>query len=127
LEEESDIGSGLAFPSSGTSHLSEDSNFYLAEIGASYSVPVDKMARHLLLGNFTRGVRYQTIKVNNRATPLRPDDEAFFPFIDINVGYQYLLSDSLSVHARYRAFVMDEIIRNLSVLHGPEIGFTVKF
>lgn len=127
LEEESDVGSGLVFPSSGTSHLSEESNFYLAEVGASYSVPMDREARHLLFGNFTSGLGYETVEVKNRATPLRPDDEAFFPFVDINVGYQFILSDSLNVHARYRAFVLDEIFRDLSILHGPEVGLTVKF
>jgi hypothetical protein len=127
LEEESDVGSGLVFPSSGTSHLSEESSFYLAEVGASYSVPMDRAANHLLFGNFTGGVGYETVEVTNRTTPLRPDDEAFFPFVDINVGYQYILSDSLNIHARYRAFVLEEIFRDLSILHGPEVGLTVKF
>jgi hypothetical protein len=37
------------------------------------------------------------------------------------------LSDSLNIHARYRAFVLEEIFRDLSILHGPEVGLTVKF
>ena len=128
FEEESDIGSGLVFPASGTSHLSEETNFYFAELGVSFSTPIDQRGRHVLFGNFTGGVGYESQEVTNRGTSSRPDKDGFVPFIDVNLGYQYVFTDSANFHVRYRTFVMHEVVREeFMALHGPEIGITIRF
>jgi hypothetical protein len=128
FEEESDVGSGLVFPASGTSHLSEETNFYLGELGVSFSTPIDQEGRHILFGNFTGGFGYEAQEVTNRGTPESPDSEGFIPFIDVNFGYQYVFTKNASFHARYRSFVLHEVVRDeFLALHGPEIGVTVRF
>ncbi len=128
FEEESDIGSGLVFPASGTSHLSEETNFYFGEIGASFSTPIDQRGRHVLFGNFTSGIGYESQEVTNRGTSSRPDKEGFIPFIDVNLGYQYVFSENANFHARYRTFAMHEVVREeFMALHGPEVGITIRF
>ena len=57
--EESDIGSSLTFPASASDHLSEETTFYLAEVGASFSTPIDREGRHAFFGNFTDGLGYE--------------------------------------------------------------------
>ena len=50
------------------------------------------------------------------------------PFIDVNFGYQYVFTENASFHARYRSFVLHEVVREeVMVLHGPKIGITIKF
>jgi hypothetical protein len=128
FEEESDIGSGLVYPASGISHLSEETNFYLAEIGASFSTPIDQRGRHVLFGNFTGGIGYESQEVTNRGSSDRPDKEGFIPFIDVNLGYQYVFSENANFHARYRTFAMHEVVREeFMALHGPEVGITIRF
>ena len=114
FEEESDVGSGLAFPASGTSHLSEVANFYMRELGVSYSTPIDQEGRHLLFGNFTGGIGYQAQEVTNRGTSESPDNEGFFPFIDVNFGYQYVFAKDASAHVRYRSFVLRAVAGSAS-------------
>ena len=126
--EESDIGSGLTFPASATSHLSEETTFYLAEMGASFSTPIDRAGRHAFFGNFTGGLGYEAQEVTNRGSTDRPDKAGVIPFIDVNFGYQYVFAENASFHARYRSFVLHEVVREeVMVLHGPEIGITINF
>lgn len=126
--EESDIGSGLTFPASATSHLSEETTFYLAEMGASFSTPIDPAGRHAFFGNFTGGLGYEAQEVTNRGSTDRPDKAGVIPFIDVNFSYQYVFAENASFHARYRSFVLHEVVREeVMVLHGPEIDITINF
>lgn len=128
LEENSTVGSGLTYPASTTNRLSERNNFYLAEGGMSFTTPIDAIGRHLLFGNFTGGVGYQDHKVTNRQSPNSPDRSGIVPFMDVNIGYEYVLAPRASFHMRYRSFILHEKYRDeIVVLHGPEIGITFRF
>jgi len=128
FEEDSRVDPGFVFPASGTDRLEEETNFYLGEIGVSFSTPLDLSAKHLLFGNFTTGFGYESQVVENRGTSASPDNDGFFPFIDANIGYQYVLTESLSFHVRYRTFVLREVVRDQIVaLHGPEVGIGFLF
>lgn len=128
FEEDSSAGSGFTYPASGTNQLEEETNFYLGEVGISFTAPLDHMAKHLFFGNITTGVGYESQVVENRALSASPDNSGFFPFVDANIGYQYVISENLSFHVRYRTFVLREVVREQVVaLHGPEVGIGVLF
>jgi len=97
-------------------------------VGASFSTPIDREGRHAFFGNFTGGLGYEAQEVTNRGSTERPDKAGVIPFIDVNFGYQYVFTENASFHARYRSFVLHEVVREeVMVLHGPEIGITIKF
>ena len=128
LAEDSEIEPGFTFSASNSNRLEEETNFYLAEFGLSFSTPFRDSKNHSLFANLTTGLGYETRKATNRTTASDPDDEGYFPFFDMNVGYEYRLPLQASAHVRYRAFILREIVRDeFLVLHGPEIGFTLRF
>lgn len=129
MEEEATADSGFVFPVSGSNRLNQDTTFYLAEMGASFSTPLDHAGKHLLFGNFTSGIGYEKQKVTNRIASGDPADHSgAIPFLDANVGYQYSFLPNANVHIRYRSFVLRELKRDeFMALHGPEVGVTVRF
>jgi len=128
LEEDSKADNGFTWPASNTGTLEEETSFYMAEVGVSFSTPVDMAADHILFANFTTGVGYERQVVLNRATDASPDVSGVFPFVDANVGYQYIISDNLSAHLRYRVFALQEHVRDrILALHGPEVGVGLRF
>jgi len=128
LEEDSKADNGFTWPASNAGTLEEETSFYMAEVGASFSTPLDIAADHILFANFTTGVGYERQVVLNRATDASPDVSGVFPFVDANVGYQYIISDNLSAHVRYRVFALQEHVRDkILALHGPEVGIGLRF
>lgn len=129
FDEEAESEPGFAFLASGTNRLDQESNFYLGEIGVSFSTPLDRRKKHVLFGNFMTGIGYETQEVTNRSSNALPDDHSgFIPFLDANIGYQYVISPSMNVHLRYRSFVLRELKRaEFMALHGPEVGMTFRF
>jgi hypothetical protein len=129
IEEEATADSGFVFPVSGSNRLNQDTTFYLAEVGASFSTPIDHAGKHLLFGNFTSGIGYEKQEVTNRVAGGDPADHSgAIPFLDANVGYQYSFLPNANVHIRYRSFVLRELKRDeFMALHGPEVGLTVRF
>ncbi len=118
--------SGLTFASSGANNLKTETDTYLGEIGVGYSSAITENSVHQLFGQFVLGLGYAS-EENNK---LQSDDNAsgFATLFDLNLGYQYAVSDTMSAHARYRAILLsDENIFNGTIAHGPEIGVTYKF
>ena len=122
--------SGITFRASGTRFLEEATNIYLVEGGIGFFTPITEDGQHGLFGSGGIGLGYGSHKVGNRTTELDPDESGVVVSWDINVGYQYTISDSVAAHARYRAFVIPvagDTTTNFFVVHGPEVGATIRF
>ena len=129
MEEEAKGEPGFLFTASGTNRLDQSTNFYLGEIGVSFSTPVDRRGKHALFGNFMTGIGYEIQEVTNRVSSAEPGDHSgLIPFLDANIGYQYVITANMNVHIRYRSFVLRELKREeVMALHGPEVGVTFRF
>lgn len=128
LEEDTTLDPGFAFAASGTNRLDEQTDFYMVEGGMSMTNPIGDTDRHFFFANLTGGVGYQARKVRNRTSGEDPDEYGFTPFLDINTGYELRLADRISAQLRYRAFIFYERTREeMFVLHGPEVGVTIRF
>lgn len=129
MEEEAKGEPGFLFTASGTNRLDQSTNFYLGEIGVSFSTPVDRRGKHVLFGNFMTGIGYEIQEVTNRVASGEPGNHSdIIPFLDANIGYQYVITANMNVHIRYRSFVLREIKREeVMALHGPEVGATFRF
>ena len=128
LEEDSLLQSGFTFSASNSNSMVERTNFYFGEVGLSFSTPFDRAGKHILFANILAGMGFESQEVQNRASASDPDEDGLFPLLDINLGYEFHFLPRASAHFRYRTFVLREIIRDeIMVLHGPEIGFTVRF
>jgi len=122
----------FVFGASGTGFIETDFMIIGAELGFSGSVPLTDNGRHALFLNGIGFLAWEDSEVQNRTTSLNPDDDGFTPAIDLNLGYQYVFGKQVSAHVRYRAFVFydsgvgipdDEF----GVIHGPEIGVSIRF
>ena len=103
MEEEAKGEPGFLFTASGTNRLDQSTNFYLGEIGVSFSTPVDRRGKHVLFGNFMTGIGYEIQEVTNRVSSAEPGDHSgLIPFLDANIGYQYVITANMNVHIRYR-------------------------
>jgi len=128
LEEDSEADNGFVYPASNSGRLEEETNFYMGEVGVSFSTPLDITVKHVFFANFTTGAGYETQAVQNRVTSASPDVSGVFPFVDANVGYQYVISENISIHLRYRVFAIHEQVRDkILALHGPEVGVGFLF
>ena len=76
MEEEAKGEPGFLFTASGTNRLDQSTNFYLGEIGVSFSTPVDRRGKHVLFGNFMTGIGYEIQEVTNRVSSAEPGDHS---------------------------------------------------
>jgi len=97
--------------------------YYLAEFGATFSVPLSESGRHSLFAGATLGL--------GEVTQNKPSTSLFSTTIDLNVGYQYAVTQSVALSARYRAITYwgenGAFFGDVGLVHGPEIGVTARF
>ena len=114
--------SGETF-SNGTNESEETINVYLGELGIGFSTPVTNDGRHVLFSSIMVGPGWAWKNDDG-------DNSDYFVLVtDMNIGYNYSFTQSISAHARYRAvfFSDEDFFENAQIAHGPEIGLTYRF
>jgi hypothetical protein len=111
-------------------------NYYLAEAGVALAAPISDSGRHSVFGGATLGIGEFDLSSNPKNAALEfggPSTSGFAATLDINVGYQYAIASFVALNARYRAVVFGRsgiqggFGQSVTVLHGPEIGVTLRF
>lgn len=88
---------------------------------------------HRVFANIMTGVVFvdSDVEVTGPGGAADSDDTDEFPMLDLNAGYQYILNDNISLNGRYRFFIVfneNEFEFDSSFLvHGPELGATIRF
>jgi hypothetical protein len=111
--------------------------YYLAELGALINSPFSESGRHSLFAGGTIGMGAATTNYNaTAATPSslaggRSSTSFFVTTLDVNAGYQFLLTQSIALNVRYRAVLFagetGEFPSPIGITHGPEVGVTMRF
>ena len=106
------------------------------EFGVGSTIDLSRDGRHQLFGNFI-GL-YSRYEHNYRDNAGFTEQRSFPAWgMDMNVGYQFWLTHSINLSARYRIFNFyyegtvggpnGTKYRDLAVFHGPEIGASIAF
>lgn len=109
-----------AVRASGNLVFDYDTETDLIELGVGFGAPMyDYSDRHFLFAYLILGFGDEKI------TP-RSDQSHHANTLDLNLGYQYRLSDSVSLNLRYRNFWLEANKTNTS-LDGLEMGVSFRF
>lgn len=98
------------------------------EFIVGFSTQVSEGSRHSLFGSFLFGVGtfdYVAVEVGE---PDDTDDGSALLF-DVNLGYQYVINQTVSFSTRYRIIAVnsDGFESSQDTVHGPELAFTFRF
>lgn len=112
----------------GKTKRNQTSDTYLGKIGLGGYFNLSENGRHRIFSNVMLAAGF--LDQNTGITP----SEAWVGFGgDINVGYQWIINDSVSISPRYRAQIIYWDTENKTVedqtfvFHGPELHFTYRF
>ena len=109
-----------------------DTTIVLWEVGAGFQAPINEAGTHRFFGNATFGVGSFATEISNASTTLKKNrKDGGAAAWDINSGYEVFLGEYFSLAARYRMYAkptspMDDGY-NLTVIHGPDFGATLRF
>lgn len=109
-----------------------DTTIVLWEVGAGFQAPINEAGTHRFFGNTTFGVGSFATEISNATTTrLKNRKDGGAAAWDVNTGYEFFIGDMFSLSARYRMYAkptspMDDGY-NLTVVHGPDFGATVRF
>jgi len=111
-----------------------DTDIWLAELGMGMTANITENGRHRFFSNVTFGLAFSDSEWSDNAGGDSSADDTE-PSLDFNAGYQANINERIAFSARYRVFVLrssTEISDNVEqdkmvVMHGPEIGVTVRF
>ena len=100
--------------------ITTETDSLLGEGGMQFAVPIGQTP-HSVFGGVILGF--------GNSSDLHSAAEAF---MDASLGYSYALTDSLAPYLRYRfqvfaPFKGGPFLDNVQVVHGPEVGFTLRF
>ncbi len=109
--------------------FSGDALNILGELGVSKSIPLGSSNKHFLFGNLLgmlgMGFWSETYNVNRGGN----EDDGVGPTlgIDVNIGYQFLITNNANFNIRYRHFFFPSFDDQKIKLNGPEVGFSYTF
>ncbi len=110
-----------------------DTQLILVEFGVSGFGNLTPSGRHRIFGNMIAGVGFrETDYVDPRDFSSAFSESQTEPSFDLNIGYQFLATDMISLSFRYRAFMYfvaqnDFGLGDILLAHGPEFGLSVRF
>ena len=116
-----------------TYYIQEKTQLLIVQVGLGGFASLSESGNHRFFGNLTAGVATEFFEYESTENGFESfkDDPAVTGSIDLNVGYEYLVSDWSSVSLRYRTFVLfgeDDFGQDdLTTVHGPEIGVAFRF
>lgn len=102
---------------------------YTARAGIASSIPIDDANKHRAYANLLAFAGHREVKPGGDGVPL---DEASVMGPDLAVGYNYALSEDVSLDLRYRAAVFFFLsgrrdFGDAKVTHGPMISLSKRF
>jgi len=108
-----------------------------AELGFGFSQEITKDGRHQAFGNLLGLLAISSLDYKDTAGG-NESTSGFTPGVDVNVGYQFWITPSINVNARYRVFVysyeneatfagVTSTFRDIALFHGPEFGASFSF
>lgn len=108
------------------------SKIWVVEMGVGAFANITESGRHRAFGNFTLGVAFEEFESKTDNDILFEGSESqTTATIDLNLGYQYLLTDTIGFNFRYRMFTIfteDDFAQgDLTTIHGPELGLALRF
>jgi hypothetical protein len=106
----------------------ETTEVSLGELAVGFSTQASEGSRHSVFGNLLLGVgSFDYLSAGPSYEDVVEDGTSIM--MDANIGYQYVINQSTSFSARYRAIALqsngDET--DTSVIHGPDLAFTFRF
>jgi hypothetical protein len=125
------LTSAHTWNATGTKTLITDTSILLWEVGAGFQAPIDEAGMHRFFGNTTFGIGRFRSEIDNATTGNENLKTGGAAGWDVNTGYEIFLGEYFSLSARYRLYAkptspMDDGY-NLTVIHGPDFGATVRF
>ena len=106
----------------------DTSEITLGEIAVGFSTQVSEGSRHSVFGNLLVGIGkfdYLAVEI------FEPDwvDDGTAMMLDANIGYQYVMSESVSFSTRYRVIAVQSMgfEDQQDTVHGPDLAFTFRF
>jgi hypothetical protein len=98
------------------------------EFAVGFSTQVTEGSRHGMFGNLTIGFGTFDYLAEEVFEPDIEDDGSAL-LLDANVGYQYVINQSVSFSTRYRVIAVQTsgYETSLDTVHGPELAFTFRF
>jgi len=111
-----------------------DTDLWIAELGMGITANITESGRHRFFSNVTFGLAFSDSDwSDNKGNKSSGDDSN--PSLDFNAGYQANINERIAFDARYRVFALrnntdiaDGVAQDkMIVIHGPEIGVTVRF
>ncbi|PCI36701.1 MAG: hypothetical protein COB53_08750 [Elusimicrobia bacterium] len=122
---------GFTWNASNSKSLETETTILLWEFGAGFQAPIDEAGVHRFFGNTTIGFGSFKSEFDNATTGNENLIEGAAAAWDINTGYELFLGDNFSFSARYRMYArptspVDDGY-NLTVIHGPDFGASLRF
>jgi len=126
------ITSAHFWNATGTTKLVTDTSILLLEMGAGFQAPIDEEGRHRFFGNTTIGFGSFRSEISNATTVVKKNiTKGTAAAWDLNTGYEVFFGDMFSLSARYRMYAKPTSPMNdgynLTVIHGPDLGATLRF
>jgi len=105
-------------------------DLWIAELGLGAAVNITETGRHRFFSNITFGMAFLDWDYSDNGGYVSSGNDSS-PMLDFNAGYQYNINERIGFSARYRLFTISYDTGynqdKLTTIHGPEIGFTVRF
>lgn len=124
FDEEYELG-GLDF--------STDSELWIVQAGLGGFADLSEGGNHRVFANLTTGISFRKSDFEGD-TPsgarIKGSNKETEPMLDVNLGYQFIPTDWLSLSFRYRTFMLfidNEGLRDTVLIHGPELGVGFRF
>ena len=100
----------------------------LAEFAVGFSTQASEGSRHSVFGNLLVGIGTFDYLAVELAEPDWADDGTAM-MLDANIGYQYVMGDSVTFSTRYRVIAVQSMgfEDQQDTVHGPDLAFTFRF
>jgi hypothetical protein len=112
-------------------NITEESDIIVGEIGVGTFGNLGESGRHRFFGNFMLGVAASFYEFENGFAVDEDSGTEVTGSIDVNVGYEYLVTGWASINLRYRMFLFfgeDDFGQDdMTTVHGPEFGVAFRF
>lgn len=119
-------------PAWGNYKTEDKSEIWAAEVGVGYVSAIGESGKHRFFSNITLGIAFIDWEWKSNDPSERDESGSDSqPMVDLNIGYEYLFTNSASLSLRYRLFTLREEndfgYDRWTTFHGPEIGISFRF
>jgi len=106
----------------------DTSEMLLAEFAVGFSAQASEGSRHSMFGNLLIGVGSFDYLAEEWGE-IDDEDDGSALLIDANLGYQYVINQTVSFSVRYRVIGLQTSGYSdaLDTVHGPDLAFTFRF